>query len=265
MRRISKQKNSIFLKFWIAGIILFLILFAFLFFKSGIFNVKEVEVAGKGIDCVNLKQIIDSSQIKGKNIFLFDATNLIKNIKEKFVCVKEVFLFKSLFSKVKIEITGRQPAAKLVVLKGEEASASSFLENIATPSATASEGDFLIDSEGVIFSKDTNAINVPIIFHYDQSLSLSKSLKSGNAQNALKIFNKVKTFGLNVNSAIILNESFIVFSSPKIIFRLDNNIDTQIASLQLILEKAKIDEGSMEFIDLRFDKPIIRSTPKKNG
>ncbi len=264
MRRISKQKNAIFLKLWIIGAALFLLLFAFLFFKSGIFNIKVVEVSGKDINCVDRSQIIDSSQIKGKNLYLIDLPNLIKYIKEKFICVKSVSLFKSLPSKVKLEITGRQPSAKLVVLKKEEASTSSFLENIATPSAIGSEGDFLIDSEGVIFSKGT-AENVPIIFLYDQSLSLGKSLKSGNAPNALKIFDKVKTFGLNINSAIILNESLIVFSSPKIIFRLDGNINTQIASLQLILEKAKIDEGSMEFIDLRFDKPIVRYTPMKNG
>ena len=63
-----------------------------------------------------------------------------------------------------------------------------------------------------------------------------------------------------------MDNYLIVFpqvDNPKVFFRLDNEIDLQLASLQLILEKAKIDERILEFIDLRFDKPIVRFAPKK--
>ena len=76
----------------------------------------------------------------------------------------------------------------------------------------------------------------------------------------------VKKMGISVNESF-LNDSFFIIKDEtsviKVIFRLKNEVDIQLASLQLILDKAKIDEKELEFIDLRFDKPVVRYAPKK--
>ncbi len=84
--------------------------------------------------------------------------------------------------------------------------------------------------------------------------------------NALKILDKIKTFGVTTKKSWVSGEFFIInpdIMDPKIIFRLDSQIDIQLASLQLILTEAKIDLKELTFIDLRFDKPIVRFAPKK--
>ncbi|MBI4038755.1 hypothetical protein HY384_02235 [Candidatus Daviesbacteria bacterium] len=67
----------------------------------------------------------------------------------------------------------------------------------------------------------------------------------------------------------LLRDDFFLINpysnNPRIIFRLSNSLDVQLASLQLILGKAKIDGSRLEFIDLRFDKPVLKFTPKESN
>ncbi len=262
-----KRKKYFFLKIVIAFFLLFVTFGAFLVFKSSFFNIKEIEVASN-LSCVSGMQIRNSAQILGKNIFFTDSKNLEKNVKNKFVCVKSVTLIKLFPSKVKIELSGRVPVAILASLKNPEASVSASIENIATPSAQNLSDSYLIDEEAVFFAKSSGELNIPSIFTYDMDLSLGKKFDESYIKISLKILDKIKSFGLSVRLAAILDKFLVVYPDglgPKIIFRLDEKGDAQIASLQLILKTARIDSKELEFIDLRFDKPIVRFTPKKNG
>lgn len=256
------------------GVVLFLILLLSLLFKSGFFNIKKIEITGKDSNCISQDQLIASSQIIGRNLFSLDTINLTKKIEGKFICIKEITLSKILPNRIKAEVWYRQPKATLITLKDNEASASSILENIATPSANQSQTAYLMDDKGVVFSKDVQNLSIPKIFLYDPNLFLGKREEENRTKNILKILNKAEIFGLDINTTMISGNYFIIFSTPKVIFKLDNNVDTQIASLQLILKIAKInrrtvptevgiDESNLEFIDLRFDKPIIKIAPKK--
>jgi len=46
-------------------------------------------------------------------------------------------------------------------------------------------------------------------------------------------------------------------SKYKIYFNLEEDMAFQLASLQLILNQDKIEKDKVEYIDLRFDKPVI--------
>lgn len=245
-------------------------IFTFFSLKLGLFTIRQFEMQTNQLGCVNENQLKNSTGLLGQNFFLANFDNIIKNLKEKFICIKDINLSLDFPDKIKIQAIGRQPVASLMLLKDREATISSFLENVATPSAEPSSEAYLTDDEGIIFSKDTGGLNIPNIFVKDLDLSLGK--KPGDKiEDSLKIMAGVKTFGLDVKTAIILDNFFIIFSHPRVIFRLDNRmdkfspseIDIQLASLQLILAEAKIDFKELEFIDLRFDKPIVRFAPKK--
>ena len=245
---------------------IFILLFSFipifsyyLFFKSNFFNINKIEIGGENLECATMQQIIDSSKILGRNFFLLDTKAITENVKSKFICVSNILFYKSLPNKVKIDVVSRKPKAVILNLKNDEATTSSIFENIATPSAQDMKDGFLLDEQGVIFSKNDDLLNIPRILINDPTLSLSKTIDI----NILKVLEKVKIFGIDINFSTILDNSLAISSSPKVIFNLNNNLDTQIASLQLILEKAKIDSEVLEFIDLRFDKPIVRLAPKK--
>lgn len=263
MRRFSKRNKSP-KNLLIVGILLISVLVIFLLFKLGLFNIKKVDVETGDLTCVKDEQLIDPSAVIGKNFFFLDIEGLKGDIKQNFICVKNVVVSRLFPGKIKIKIDGRKPSGLLISLKDKEASVSSFLQNIATPSSHESLAAFLVDDEGVIFAEGSSNVNLPRIFIYNTSLALGQRLDGAIAEKSLKILDKAKIFGLNIQDSLILDNFFVVLSPIKIIFRLDGEIDTQIASLQLILEKAKMDSVSLEFIDLRFDKPIVKFAPKKN-
>lgn len=111
---------------------------------------------------------------------------------------------------------------------------------------------FLLDEEGAIFSGTTSA-----------TLKIFLSEKNINFKNILAILNKIKIFGIEVGEVVVAGTNLMINSTPKIVLDLNRDLSLQIASLQLILQQAKIDEEAAEFIDLRFDKPVVRFAPKK--
>lgn len=240
---------------------LLLILAVFSLTRSNFFTIKAVDVQTQNLNCADSTQLRDASQLLGQNIVFLNSSKAKENIKNKFVCVKDVIFLRTFPKSVNLVVFGRIPVAIVAVLKASEASPSSFLENIATPSADEVIESFLIDEEGVIFSKINEQTNLPSIYFKDISISLGKKLED-TTKNSLKILEKLNLFGLDMQT-LVSDNYFIIFSSPKVIFRLDSEVDIQLASLQLILEKAKIDDVRLEFVDLRFDKPAVKFAPRK--
>jgi len=261
-KRFKKSSSGRLIKILLLIVVILVAALVFVLSRSSLFTIKKIDILAKDIPCVDENQLKVSSELLGQNFFLVNFENIAKNLKDKFFCIRDINLSYVFPSKVQLKISARQPAAALVLLKDKEATISSVLENFATPSAEESLDVYLVDNEGVIFSKNIGDLALPNIFVYNSNFSLGK--KAGDkAENSLKILDKVKTFGLNVKTTTVLDNFFIIFSYPKLVFRLDNAVETQVASLQLILAEAKIGLKELEFIDLRFDKPIVRFAPKK--
>lgn len=270
----SRKKKSKKIPNKIISIVLVLIMILFVFFitKTNLFSIKNINVLMKNkLNCVSDNQLIEISAFKGKNLFLVNEKQ-IQEITKKYFCVKSIKISKVFPDKVEMTTLGREPFAKIMNLKDNHASISAFIENTASPSAEASADAFLIDDEGMAFSLDTQNLDIPEIFIYPEQtvLSLGYKFKENVFNSILKIFDKIKTLNLDAKTTLSVDDSlaekkniFIIFSNPKIVFNLKEKIESQTASLQLILEKAKIDSEDLDFIDLRFDKPVIRIAPKK--
>lgn len=268
MMRRKKRGSAKFSKiiFLLLPILLFLAFF--LIFRSGLFSIKQIQIQGDKISCATGDQIKNESGLLGQNFFLLNNKRLQLALKTKFVCIKNAVVSRFVPDKVKLEIEARKPAAVLLSLKEKQASTSSLIENTATPEAEAVKDYFLVDSEGVVFSKSTDDSNIPKIYIYDQGIVMGKQLENSLINNSIKILDRIRTFNVIVKKSWIAEGFFIVnpdTSDPKIIFRLNDQIDIQLASLQLILAEAKIDLREFTFIDLRFNKPVVRFAPKKNG
>src|SRR5688572_25659795 len=97
MRRKFKKK-SVFIKTF--AFIVFIFLLVFLILKVGLFNINRVDVISKDLGCAGNDQVRNSLQIEGKNIFTLNNQELIKSIKQKFVCVKSVTIKPSYPNKI---------------------------------------------------------------------------------------------------------------------------------------------------------------------
>ena len=253
--KFNKQTNLI-KKIILALFLIILILLILMFFKSDFFKVHLVDISLNKINCADQKTIKEKSEVLNKNIFLLDGKKINDNLKNKFICIQDVKLEKNLPSKIKLDIQGREAVAQLLSISGFEASASSLIENTATPSALQITDTSLVDSEGVIFSKETS-LSQPKIYIYGGKLEDEYLIKT------LSILKALRDLQLDNTIVYVFNHLLVTQSKPKIIFRLDGEKNIQIASLQLILQKAKIDDKELEVVDLRFDKPIVRFAPKK--
>lgn len=251
-------------------ILLFFVVFSFfavsLILNSNLFVIKQIVVNMKQLGCTDNDQIKNTSGFLGQNFFFLNNDKAINKIKEKFICVKDINVSRLFPSSVKMEVIFRDPAAILISLKNKEATSSLLLNNIATPSADQIKDLYVSDSEGITFSKDINGLNIPKVYLYDLNISMGK-MENDLVQNSLKILDKIKTLGIKTKDSLIKDVFLIInpfIGEPKIIFSLNGKNDIQIASLQLILIEAKINEETLGFIDLRFDKPVVQFAPKKN-
>ncbi len=249
----------------IFGVAVFALLI-FLIFRLGLFSIKKVEIENSDANCVSGNQLKITANLLGQNFFVLDQQKLNKDLKEKFVCIKSINLSRSFPGRIALKVIGRRPEAILIGLKDKVASMSPLIENIATPSAENLSEAFLVDNEGVVFSKSMGEENIPKIFSSNLQITLGKKLENNFLSNALMILDKIKTFGINAKKSWIVDDIFIInpdTSDPKIIFHLDNQTNIQLASLQLILTEAKMKSMELQVIDLRFDKPIVKFAPQK--
>lgn len=267
-------------KLLVLSLILVSLIGIYFVFSAKIFFIKSIEIHLNKIDCVDETRIREASNLIGKNFFYLDFYGVENDLKKKFICIKGISFSKKLPDYVKMNVFGREAAALLTLTNQSEASESGILENFmqtqASSSAASSESaklsfstsgvseKFIVDSDGMIFSKNYEQFSAPEVYISGINLSLGQMLEKGLVSNTLKILEKVKTFGIEVKEAKVISEkALLINGNPKIVFRLDSDIDKQTASLQLILKTAKIDSNTLEFVDLRFDKPIVKFAPKK--
>ncbi len=272
-RQISNPKSKLF-KASVLLIVLILVFVISWVVKLGIFKIKNVEVEAKNITCATSEQILNASEVTGQNYLLLNTEEITQNMKKKFICIKDVSFNIDYLKKVVIKVSNRMPFAVLSILdekKDTPISSDSATPNTteATPSANLSfnniqtKSSFLIDDEGVIFQEKQTDLNLPN-FYVNQDLRLGQSLDKNLVQKLIQILGKLKEFGLVLNQGkIYLPTELILNGEPKLVFDLNLNIGIQLASLQLILQEAKINEENIEFIDLRFDKPVVKYLPKK--
>lgn len=275
------RKRKITIPVVLAVILVLLVLsIFFLITFSGISNIKNIEIKLSQVNCATESQIRNQSDVLGQNILFVKKTQVEKNLTEKFICLKNVSLVKNSFDKVTLEVTGRVPTALVSLIKIEDQNLSPNMINISTSSAEASisaiwnlppaEG-LMVDDQGVVFSKG-DGLNLPRLLFWNEEMSklspleikIGKKIDQSIINKSVQILEKIKTLGIYSSEARIYSlKTLLINTNPKLIFSLEREIDLQLAALQLIKSKAKIGDEEIEMIDLRFDKPIIRYTPKK--
>ncbi len=256
----KRKKN-----FFHFALLVFILLSFYFFINSSLFTIKNINFKKESVDCIGSDEDVKKNlEISNQNIFFFNPQNMEENFKKEFYCIKRISFVKKFPDVVEVTIIGRNAKATLIPLLNKEATAAYSLENIATPSAQDYLDIFLVDDEGIVFSKGDGGLTLPTVFiYYRDVLNLGDNL-GVYMINSIKILDKIKTLGIDIKSAkFVMDEFLITDTIPKIIFKLTDKIDIQLASLQLILEQAKIDGRNLEFIDLRFDKPIVKFAPKK--
>lgn len=245
-------------KRWFVLVIAGIIAFYFISQQFGFMRIKKVEVKQGGAECVSGKELTEDLNISGRNIFEFSVDE--KKTLDKYPCIKSIEIKKKLPNRIVMVINGRKPFMRVaryglaVDFKESTPSSQTALIDWSEPvSSTASY--FLADDEGVVFA--TTGSTSLAIFFFPEEMRFGKKVTGELFQKIVEVLRGLNNIGERVSFGKITGNSLLIQGDIRAAFGLSSRIDRQVASLQLILGKAKIDGRLIESLDLRFDKPVV--------
>lgn len=232
-------------------------------------KINQVQVKGQ-LSCGSVDQVSKQSQLQGQSWILINSDRVNENLQKQFICLEEVRVKRIIPDIVELILSERQPV--LVVQLANKVNFPDLLVLESTISSTAAEVvspsqsppvSMVIDRLGVAFSQDLKrAGQLPHIFLIDHPLALGQQLSSHQVGKILTILGELSQLGI-APGPVRLIRSTLVTGNSQIIFSLDRDVRRQLASLQLIWQKAKIDSKPIDKLDLRFDKPVVVYSPLK--
>lgn len=254
---------------FLTGLVL-LISGAFLYKRSLISSFKVVGIQDA---CISESDLQKGINLKDKSIFFTDLNKLTIKLKTMYPCIKSVEYKYSLTSGLSIKVDKRVPLARVVStnqahdlnLKELEASAStaSALLDWNFNEQTVFLKYFIVDSEGVVFEfKDEN--DLPFIYTEYENLKVGTVFDQSIFNAISHVWAGISSLGINFGQSKVINGYLLINSLPKLVFDLKGNTDYQLISLQLILNKARMNNDEIESIDLRFKNPVIKYSAKKS-
>lgn len=234
----KKKKNYSFRLFFLFLIVVFACI---AFMHSSYFAITKISVEGNKY--LTAAQIMDLSRIKeGMNIFSLKTNEITNSIKTN-CWVEDVQLVRELPTKVVIKVEERTPLVTIPIQQR-------FIN---------------LDKQGVVLSNDISCQeNLPLI----TGLNISSRLNPGQVIQSKELLYVLK--GLNMldsNALARISEVNLQQKDNLLIYMLDgmeirlggfNDLVKKINLLIPILQDSQIKNSSIEYIDMRFNKPVIK-------
>jgi len=224
--------------FLIAGS--FLIIFSFFqLLRGNFFKINQVICLDNQHPCQAELWFEVNGLVLGKNIVSLSPQKTKQLIKDELPGINQVEIKKKLPDKLIVHLTKRKPIAVV----------------------EANKEYYQVDYQGVILAKLDQPADLPLIASGEVSVAVDNhQLESSVILSSLDFLYQLLIKNIEARRLEITDSrELTVFlkTGPKVLISLDKNIKEQVDSLQLILERAKIEGKQIELIDLRFDKPVI--------
>ena len=178
----------------------------------------------------------DFSQVRGQNILLLDTKEVQKNIEANYYTVSDVSIKKKIPSTLIFRYTQRKPVAQVIY----------------------NNQYFLIDAAGFIFAVSNEPAQAPIIDAQIGTPAIGMIFEDAY-RNIFHFLETMRLNGITVSSVSIAYPTKIVFESDNLEIVSDSKGDEKrVASLQMLLNGLKIEGRRPKYVDVRFDKPVVR-------
>lgn len=255
-----KRNFSYLFKFLLLPAVVFVAGLVIFFLQNNLFSIKKINIENKNAFCINNQEYVEKTGLYGKNLLYIDLKT--EEDFSSYPCIKKIDFKKEYPSSLNLYLEGREPFGELISLK-KEATVSSQILAEATSSANILDSGFIVDEEGVIFDKKNDPGLIKIYTH-GVKIEIGKNIRMYKLSEVKKVLGEIGRFGIYADKLIFSGkDDLLIDSIPKVFLNMEKGLDYQLASLQLILNEAKMNEKEIEIIDLRFDKPIVKFNPKK--
>lgn len=208
---------------------------------------------------INVDGVITESQ---KNIYLINIDKIKALITSNNPNIGRVDVKKNFFGSLSIYITFRKPIAIAIdgvlteEVKQQDASASA---EISYGFERKGDQEYFIDMDAFLFNKEGDK-DFPVVGLDLQNKKTGDSIDAPAVKFMLTVANNLRENGeipiwiVNKDNKVVLmlpDGSFIILDSSK-------SPDFQLSSLQLIRNRFRIEGRKFEYLDLRFQKPVVK-------
>lgn len=236
----------------------------------GLLKTTEVVITQSGISCATDGEILQKIAVTGKNYWEINQTRLESDLINQFPCVSSASFSYRFPNQIKLEVTNRTPIATVVSYLPKPQLL--FTESEATPSSSSasldwsfpelSPGYLVVDQLGKVFSAQ-DVSWLPLLLIEQEKLEVGDDFDDQLFTNLAMVIKKLPQIGIPAYRFKKVGEYLLADSKPAVAVNLKSDINIQLASLQLILSKTKIDSKELEVVDLRFNKPVVVYSSKK--
>lgn len=265
----SRKKLKVFLV-----VLLVLVSIGLLIFLNTSTLIVRNVVVKEGVGCVEADRISKDASFANQNIIFIQESLIEKKLKEKYLCIDSVGFKKEYPNTLNLYLREREKALKVGLIKG-----SPFIKlpeiKEATPSSESAlitldhsvyeasiSGVYIADKNGFVFDAASVESDLPMIYLVGYETGLGRPIDKEVVNLSLQLINRLKELSMSYRTIKVMGDTVLVDGDMKLTFSLDKDLNRQLASLQLILQKAKMNSKSMDKIDLRFDKPVVIYSPQ---
>lgn len=217
-------------------LLLFFFLLGFFFLKSDFFLLKYLDCRIDGQVC-SPQEEKGFLSLMGKNIFFINPDDLAKKAMESNPLLKEVQIKQSLPNKLKIVLYKRELCGQVTL---------DFANY------------YYFDESGILFQKGEKNGAKPLLRLYE-AFPINLGIHYEQFSKLAKLFDLLSKYELRLSDFFLQNNTLLdayMGEGSVITFSLDKDLEKQVASLQLILSRSKIEGKEIKSLDLRFAKPV---------
>ncbi len=211
----------------------------FLLFQGEFFKINQVTCYENDHPCSSDLWFKVSGLVLGKNIISLSPQIVEEKIKNELVTIDEVKIQKKLPNILTVHLSRKRPLAVV----------------------ETRDGYYQVDYQGTILAILDQPTDLPLVTGGQLSLSADgKKIDSPSILTSLDCLYQLLFRTIEVRRAEIGEANLLTLSlkkGPTVEISLSQEVKKQVDSLQLILERAKIEGKQIEVIDLRFDKPVV--------
>lgn len=218
-----------------------LITLVIVFFQGDYFRIKEISCFVGETSCTDEEKII-FADLLGENIFLCQTHNFTQKILEKYWQFEQVKIEKKLPHQIIVSLKTRQPFFNMT-MEGKKW--------------------WLLDQQGFVLQEKEKAFaGLPQVF-YSLSLqpAVGQKIEQETIQAIVQMLTSLAQEKLINYQKIMAQENVItLFTTDQLIasFSAQKNMQVQVDSLHFIVRLSKIEGKLPKFLDLRYDKPVVR-------
>lgn len=224
------MRNRLYVLLIIFGVVLIFILFPLFLFRRT--NLSKVVVIG------NISNINGLNLLNNQNLIFLDEEQVAQKLLESNIAIEDILLEKNYPNSLILQIRERKPIAQIIF--GNQ--------------------KIYYDKDGIILEGVNISYLLPLI--KVDSITLSKSKKTDwRIMKAIKILEDFARVDINIDNIFVSDKENTFFislvGSGQAIIPYEGDIPTIAASLQIILQRFRIEGKIIEKIDFRFEKPTV--------